>query len=101
MSLLVKITLPIAVAIAAIWGYLNYAHPIETAPAPQIAEAVQPTSTPAAVAPTPAEQLSARGTTDTALDADLQDIDAQLKAASQSSAAIDAGLTDQAGNTTY
>ncbi len=99
MSLLVKITLPIIVAVAAIWGYVNYAHPIEPTPAPQVAE-VQPTSTPV-VAQTPAEQLSARGTTDTALDADLQDIDAQLQAASQSSAAIDAGLTDQAGNTTY
>lgn len=100
MSLIVKIVIPVIIAVAAIWGYLTYAHP---SPAPE-AELPPVTQQPAEQTPaaqTPAQQIQASGSSDASLDADLSSIDSQFDAASQSSAAVDAGLGDKAGDTSY
>lgn len=98
MSLIVKIVLPLAVAAAAIWGYLTYAHP---EPIPEATLPPMHQDVPAPAAQDDANAISARGSADADLDADLQSIDAQLKAATESSAAVDAGLSDTAGDTSY
>lgn len=103
MSLIVKIILPIAIAVAAIWGYLQYtgqAAPQYGAVPQQAQQAAAPEQNSAPVADESA-QITARGTSDTSLDADMKAIDAQLQAAAESQASVDAGLSDQAGNTTY
>lgn len=98
MSLIVKIALPVIVAVAAIWGYITYTRPVAMEPVPQMAAQ----EVPAAQAPTDGSaQVSARGSSDAALDADLTDIDTQLQAASDSSAAVGTSMQDSAGDTSY
>lgn len=98
MSLIVKILLPLAVAAVAIWGYLTYARP---EPVPEATLPPMHQETPTPIAQDDASAISARSTSDADLDADLSSIDAQLKAATESSAAVDAGLSDTAGDTSY
>jgi hypothetical protein len=90
MSLLIKIALPVIVAIAAVWGYANYMQPLAPAPVP--------------VAQVPVQQKPApvvSDNSDTALDTDLGAIDTQLQGAAAGSAAVDAGLADTAGDTSF
>ena len=101
MSLLVKIALPVVIAVAAIWGYLTYAHPQSDIMTSDDQIMQQAPSEQVATDDSAASQVSARGTTDAALDADINAIDTQLQAASESSAAVDAGINDQAGDTSY
>ncbi|MEN9413673.1 MAG: hypothetical protein RLZZ342_760 [Candidatus Parcubacteria bacterium] len=102
MPFIVKVALPVLVAGAAIWGYMQYTQQVTT---PYGAVPQQQDNT-AQQAPTPVAveagaDITARDTSNTSLDADLQAIDAQLQAAVAGQAAIDAGLNDTAGNTTY
>lgn len=102
MSLIVKIVLPIGIALAAIWGYLQYTG--QAAPSyGAIPQQEQQAAAPQQAAPTTEEsaQITMRDTSDTSLDADLAAIDAQLQAATEGQASVDAGLSDQAGNTAY
>lgn len=91
MSLLIKIALPVIVAIAAVWGYTNYMQPI-TPPAPVAQAPVQEKQAPVPVV---------SDNSDAALDADLGAIDTQLQGAAAGSAAVDAGLNDKAGDTSF
>lgn len=99
MSLIIKIILPIAIAVAAIWGYLTYVQP-EPAPAAYVPPVHEQQPAPQAPAvQTAATQITASGSSDASLDADLSTIDAQLQGAAQSSA--DASAADTAGDTSY
>jgi hypothetical protein len=102
MPFIVKVALPVLVAGAAIWGYMQYTQqttaPYGAVPQQQETAAQQ---VPAPIATEAGADITARDTSDTSLDADLQAIDAQLQAAAAGQAAIDAGLNDKAGNTTY
>lgn len=102
MSLIIKIILPVAIAIAAIWGYLTYVQPepMQEAYVPAIHEPV-PADQQAPVTDSASAEISGRDASDASLDADLGAIDSQLQAASQSSAAVDAGVNDKAGDTSY
>lgn len=102
MPFIVKVALPVLVAGAAIWGYMQYSQqattPYGAVPQQQENTAQQ---VPVPVAVEAGANITARDTSNTSLDADLQAIDAQLQAAAAGQAAIDAGLNDTAGNTTY
>ncbi len=103
MGIAVKIVLPVVIAIAAVWGYLTYAHPASDGYQPE-PQAMQQSQTPDSAAPAQDDagsQISARGTSDASLDADLNAIDTDMQGASQSSDSVDASMNDQAGDTSY
>jgi len=106
MSIALKIVIPIAIAIAAIWGYLTYAHPSGDNYQPQPGAIQQQSQTPdATTAAHPQEnaglQIGGRGTSDASLEADLKAVDASIQSVSQSSTNIDQSMDDQAGDTSY
>lgn len=100
MSFGIKLAITIAALAVLAWGFVNYSQRQPMPTDDQAAGTMQPS--PTSVQPTtPAQGVSARGTSDTELDADLKDIDTQTQAASQSSAAIDSGINDKSGDVTY
>lgn len=102
MGIAVKIVLPIVIAVAAIWGYLTYAHPASDnyQPEPQAMQQSQTDAT-APAQNDAGSQISARGTSDASLEADLSAVDTSMQGASQSSASVDQSMNDKAGDTSY
>lgn len=100
MSLIVKIALPVIVAVAAIWGYLTYTHPVAMESNQDMQQQV-PAAGDMGTNTGADTQVSARGSSDADLQADLGSIDTQLQAASDSSAAVGTSMQDSAGDTSY
>lgn len=101
MGIAVKIVLPVVIAIAAIWGYLTYAHPSSDAYQPEPQAMQSQTDSTAPAQDDAGSQISARGTSDASLDADMNAVDASMQSASQSSARVDQSMNDKAGDTSY
>ena len=94
MSFIVKVIIGIIVILAIGWAWVAYA----PQPAEEMGTATQQEN---ASAPDTAAAIGTRGSSDTALDADLKDVDTQLDAAVSGAAGVDSGLNDAAGDVTY
>ncbi len=94
MSLIVKAIIGILVILVIGWAFVAYA----PQPAEETGTATQQENAPA---PDTAAAITTRGSSDAALDADLKDVDAQLDAAIQGSAAVDGSMNDKAGDVSY
>ena len=98
MSMIVKLVTAIIIIIALVWGWKEYAPSSQNTTPVERSEQVVNTDKAGQDA---AAAVSASGSSDTSLDADLNTIDTQLQAASQSSASVDSGLNDKSGDVAY
>lgn len=94
MSLLIKILVPVIVLGIGIWALVKNQ---SMTPPPQVQEQAQAMQPATSTGPTPDEIAAqhAADTSDTGIDADVQDLDAQLDAATQSAAAVDQSFNDK------
>lgn len=95
MGFLVKVVLALAVVAAGVWGYMTFMMPTAPAPVQETAPVVQEPA-PQTQQPTVDDGgISTSGTSDTALDADLQAFDSQVQSAQSASADVDGSFNDQ------
>jgi peptidoglycan hydrolase CwlO-like protein len=93
MGFVVKLVLILAVVAGGVWAWAVFMP--KTAPAP-VAQQEQVQTPPVEQKPqTPADLISASGSSDASLQADLQSLDAQVESAQSESAGVDQSFNDQ------
>jgi hypothetical protein len=92
MGFIVKLVLVLAVVGAGVWGWMTL-HPSAAQPAQQEVT-VQPPAPPPAP-PTAAESVSASGSSDAALQGDLNTFDTQVQSAQDADTNTEASFNDQ------
>lgn len=92
MGFIVKLILVLAVVAGGVWAWMTF-NPMQ--PAPQQTEVtVQPPPPPPAPS-TPADSISASGSTDAALQSDLTTLDAQVDAAQNANSSVEKSFSDE------
>jgi hypothetical protein len=93
MGFIAKLVLVIVVVGAGVWGWMSY-HPSAPAQPAQQEVAVQPPAPPPPP-PTPADSINASGSSDAALQGDLNTLDTQVQSAQDANASVDQSFNDQ------